>query len=100
MTSLGHGVTGRERRAMGITTEGPTLVVTDLCTMTPDAETKEFEVVSLHPGVTREQVRENTGWDVRFADQVAETPAPDADELEALRDLNARTAQAHGTAAS
>ncbi len=67
VTSLGHGVTGRERREMGITTEGPVLVVTDLCTMAPDAETKEFEVVSLHPGVTREQVRENTGWDVRFA---------------------------------
>ena len=47
--------------------------------------------------VLREQVRENTGWDVRFAGQVAETPAPDRHELEALRDLNARTARAHGT---
>ena len=99
VTSLGHGVTGRERRAMGITTEGPALLVTDLCTMTPDTESKEFEVVSLHPGVTREHVRENTGWDVRFAGQVAETPAPDRHELDALRDLNARTARAHGTAA-
>jgi glutaconate CoA-transferase, subunit B len=99
VTSLGHGVTGRERRQMGISTEGPMLVVTDLCTMTPDAETKEFEVVSLHPGVTRDQVRENTGWDVRFAAQVAETPAPNDRELAALRDLNARTALAHGTAA-
>jgi glutaconate CoA-transferase subunit B len=90
-------VTGRERREMGIATDGPVLVVTDLCTMTPDAETKEFEVVSLHPGVTREQVRENTGWDVRFAAQVAETPAPVDHELRALRDLNARTALAHGT---
>ena len=68
--------------------------------MTPDAETKEFEVVRLHPGVTREQVRENTGWQVRFAAEVGETPAPDKGELEALRDLNARTARAHGTAAS
>ena len=64
VTSLGHGLTGRERRALGIRTEGPVLLVTDLCMMTPDAETKEFEVVSLHPGVTREQVREKTGWDV------------------------------------
>jgi glutaconate CoA-transferase subunit B len=64
--------------------------------MTPEADTKEFEVVSLHPGVTREQVRENTGWDVRFAAQVAETPPPADHELEALRDLNARTARAHG----
>jgi glutaconate CoA-transferase subunit B len=55
--------------------------------------------VSLHPGVTREQVRENTGWSVRFAGSVAETPAPHTHELEALRDLNARTARAHGTVA-
>ena len=77
VTSLGHGVTGRERRAM-VTTEGPTLLVTDLCNMTPDTESKEFEVVSLHPGVTREQVRENTGWDVRFAGQVAGRRRPTA----------------------
>ncbi len=96
VTSLGHGVTGRERRAMGIETEGPVLLVTDLCTMVPAADSKEFEVVTLHPGITREQVRENTGWDVRFAAEVGETRAPDAGELEALRDLNARTARAHG----
>ena len=76
------------------------MLVTDLCTMVPAAESKEFEVVTLHPGITREQVRENTGWDVRFADQVGETRAPDAEELEALRDLNARTARAHGVESS
>jgi glutaconate CoA-transferase subunit B len=96
-TSLGHGPTGRERRALGVTTEGPVLIVTDLCTMTPDVETKEFEVVSLHPGITRERVRENTGWDVRFAATISETTAPSPHELETLRDLNDRTAQAHGT---
>jgi glutaconate CoA-transferase subunit B len=100
VTSLGHGVTGRERRAMGITTEGPALLVTDLCTMIPEDETKEFVVVSVHPGVTKDQVRENTGWDVRFSGIVAETPAPTDGELEALRDLNARTAKAHGTVAA
>jgi glutaconate CoA-transferase, subunit B len=99
VTSLGHGVTGRERRELGITTDGPVLLVTDLCTMTPDPETKEFEVVNLHPGVTREQVKENTGWEVRFAARVTETPAPTAAELDALRDLHARTARAHGTVA-
>jgi glutaconate CoA-transferase subunit B len=99
MTSLGHGATGRERRALGIATEGPALVVTDLCTMTPDEETKELEVVSLHPGVTREKVREATGWEVRCAPRVDETPAPTDRELDALRDLNARTARAHGTIA-
>ena len=95
-TSLGHGPTGRERRTLGVKTDGPVLIVTDLCTMTPDADTKEFEVVSLHPGITRERVREHTGWDVRFAATVADTPAPSPEELDALRDLNDRTAKAHG----
>jgi glutaconate CoA-transferase, subunit B len=99
MTSLGHGPTGRERRALGITTEGPALIVSDLCMMKPDPETKEFEVVSLHRGVTADGVRQQTGWPVRLAAAIEETPPPDRTELEALRDLNARTARAHATRA-
>jgi glutaconate CoA-transferase subunit B len=96
LTSLGHGPTGQERRALGLRTEGPSLIVTDLCTMRPDPESREFEVVTLHPGVGADAVRENTGWPVRFAGQAQETPPPTRDELGVLRDLNARTAQAHG----
>jgi len=96
MTSLGHGPTGRERRALGLRTEGPALIVTDLCTMQPDPETCEFEVASLHPGVTAEQVREQTSWPLRFRSSVEETPAPRQEELDALRDLIARTRRAHG----
>jgi glutaconate CoA-transferase subunit B len=95
VTSLGHGPTGRERRALGIRTEGPALLVTDLCMMKPDPDTKEFLVVSLHPGVTRTQVREQTGWPLRFAEIIEETPEPSALELDTLRDLQARTARAH-----
>jgi glutaconate CoA-transferase subunit B len=97
LTSLGHGPTGRERQALGVTTEGPTLIVTDLCTMRPHPETHEFEVATLHPGVTRERVAQNTGWTVRFRNTVDETPPPTDDELAALRDLMTRTARAHGT---
>ena len=100
MTSLGHGATGRERRALGIATEGPALIVTDLCAMRPDPKTNEFEVVSLHPGIARAEVREKTGWPIRFATRVDETPAPTSDELHALRDLNERTARAHGIVAA
>ena len=52
----------------------------------------------MHPGVTREQVIENTGWAIRFADDLAVTEAPNDTELEALRALEARTAAAHGQA--
>ena len=99
LTSLGHGRSGRERRMLGVETEGPVLIVTDLCTMRPNPETMEFEVVSLHPGVTAAKVTAETGWPIRFARDVAETPEPTALELETLRDLNARTAAAHGTSA-
>jgi glutaconate CoA-transferase, subunit B len=98
LTSLGHGRTGRERRALGIATEGPALIVTDLCTMRPEPPSQEFVVVSLHPGVSRDRVREKTGWAVRFADPLAETPPPTGEELRALRDLNERTRRAHGMA--
>jgi glutaconate CoA-transferase subunit B len=99
VTSLGHGRTGRERRQMGIRTKGPTLLVTDLCIMRPDPETNEMIVTSIHPGVARQRVAENTGWEVRFADPVEETAPPAAHELEVLRDLHARTARAHGAIA-
>ena len=96
VTSLGHGSGPNSREDLGVRTKGPTKVVTDLCVMEPDPATKELTVVSLHPGVTREQVEKNCGWPIKFADMVAETPPPTADELGVLRELHARTARAHG----
>lgn len=100
VTSLGHGPTGRERRTLGLRTEGPVLIITDLCAMRPDPETKEFEVVALHPGVTRAQVSDQTGWPMRFADRIGTTPEPTDREIDALRDLHARTVRAHAAAAT
>jgi glutaconate CoA-transferase, subunit B len=99
LTSMGHGRTGTERKSLGVKTKGPVLLVTDLCMMAPDPLSSELTVASLHPGVTRDQVRTNTGWDVKFADSVTETPPPNSLELETLRDLNARTERAHGRTA-
>jgi glutaconate CoA-transferase subunit B len=99
VTSLGHGEGGDHRQRLGVKTKGPTKLITDLCIMEPDPKTKEMTVVSIHPGVTREQIQENTGWAVKFADKVIETPAPTEQELKVLRELNERTARAHGEAA-
>ena len=67
--------------------------------MAPESSSREFVVISLHPGVTRDKVSANTGWDLKFAETVIETPAPDSRELEILRDLNERTERAHGRTA-
>jgi glutaconate CoA-transferase, subunit B len=59
---------------------------------------KEMMVISIHPGVTQEEIKAQTGWPVRFAATLIETPKPTANELAVLRDLHARTARAHGSA--
>jgi glutaconate CoA-transferase, subunit B len=99
ITSMGHGEGGDDRARRGVKTKGPTKLVTDLGVFEPDALTREMTVTSIHPGVTRAEIEANTGWPVRFAGQVAETPVPTAHELDVLRQLNARTARAHGEAA-
>ena len=63
--------------------------------MKPDPVTAEFTVFSIHPGVTKEMIIENTGWDVQFIDDPAITPAPTQEEIDVLVDLNKRTQEAH-----
>ncbi len=98
ITSLGHGKTGKEREALGVKTKGPSKLITDLCVMETHPESKEFIVTSIHPGVTREQIQDNTGWTVTYAEHVIETLAPNELELSVLRDLNDRTTRTHAGA--
>ena len=95
ITSFGYGTGGDHRQRLGIRTLGPTLVITDLCMLRPDAETKELVVTSLHQGVTRENVVQHTGWSIRFADALEQTLPPTEAERAVLRDLHARTDYAH-----
>ena len=95
-TSFGHGEGGDHRKRLGITTQGPMLLVTDLAVWEPDPIRKELTVTSLHPGVTRDAVQATVGWTVAFADSVTETPPPTTEELDVLRALHARTDAAHG----
>jgi len=95
-TSFGHGEGGNHRERLGITTKGPTLLITDLAIWKPDPETNEFTVVSMHRGVTRDRIQDTCGWKVRFSDRLEETSPPSELELTTLRELQARTEKAHG----
>lgn len=75
---------------------GPTTVITDLGIMVSTRESPELVLQSLHPGIALDQVKEATGWSLKVSPDVQETPAPNRQELVALRDLYARTAAAHG----
>lgn len=82
VTSPGHL---RGRRPGHWPGRGPSVVVTDLgiYRFAPDGE---MVLASLHPGVSLEQVREATGWDLRVAEDLEETPPPTEAELRLIRE--------------
>jgi glutaconate CoA-transferase subunit B len=95
-TSMGYGEGGSHRDRLGLSGGGPTHIVTDLCILEPEPLTHELVVTHLHEGVTREQVAAATGWPIRFAEKVDTIAPATTRELETLRDLQQRTAVAHG----
>jgi glutaconate CoA-transferase subunit B len=99
VTSIGFYEGGNSRDKFHIPGKGPTRVITDLGILTPDPVSKELTLTTIHPGVTVDQVKAATGWTLKVADRLATTPVPTASELSVLRDLHARTKQAHAEAA-
>jgi glutaconate CoA-transferase, subunit B len=65
---------------------GPYKVVSTLALMDYDPETCRMRVESLHPGVTEEEVRDNTGFELLFRHPPAVTPEPAEAELRILRE--------------
>ena len=63
-------------------------MVTTLGVFGFDPETRRMRLDALHPGVTREQVREQTGFPLLEAPEINVTEAPSADELAMLRALD------------
>ncbi len=64
---------------------GPFRVITDLAVLGYDDATRRMQLLSLHPGVTRDQVQENTGFPLAAHELLDVTPAPSPKELHVLR---------------
>src|SRR5256886_11138686 len=75
-SSAGHSGDPAHDAARGWHGSGPTNVVTDLGTFAFDGSTGEMTLVTLHPGVTLDDVRASMGWEPRIADDLSETPPP------------------------
>jgi glutaconate CoA-transferase subunit B len=82
-TSPGYVHGARPEHWLG---EGPSAVVTGLGTYRFDAERGEMVLATVHPGVTADDARRATSWDLRVADDVTETPAPTEEELRLIRE--------------
>ncbi|GHA89289.1 MULTISPECIES: CoA-transferase subunit beta [Streptomyces] len=70
-------------RPLGV---GVTRVITELGILARGGIGEELRLIAVHPGVTVEQVREATGWDLKVSDEVGTVPPPTAAELRLLRE--------------
>ena len=85
LTSPGwiDGPDGRQK--MGLPADrGPQVVITNLGLMRFDSEAKRMYVAEYFPGVTPEEIQENTGFEIDTSRAVESTP-PEKECLEILR---------------
>jgi glutaconate CoA-transferase subunit B len=92
VTSPGYGEGGDWRARHGLSGGGPSRVITSLGVFSFDAETHEMVLDSYHPGVSVEQITNETGWALKVASDVHETAPPTADELAAVKKYDPRGA--------
>jgi glutaconate CoA-transferase subunit B len=88
ITSPGFIRGGTSRAASGLPAGGMFRVVTELAVFSFDDAERRMKILALNPGVTREQVQDNTGFDLVFDDTVAVTEPLEDAELSTLRMLD------------
>jgi glutaconate CoA-transferase subunit B len=88
ITSPGFIRGGDSRAKSGLPQGGMFRVITELAVFSFDDKSRQMKVLALNPGVTREQVQDNTGFELIFDDQIDVTAPPTAHELQTLRALD------------
>jgi len=85
ITSPGFGDGGDWRERQGLSGGGPMRVISSMGIFSFEPESREMILASNHPGVSVEEIKKETGWPLRIARDIYETPTPSKDELEAVR---------------
>lgn len=86
VTSPGHGDGSPGwRKRNGLVGGGPQAIVTTMAVYRFPEQGGEAFLASVHPGHSVEEVRTETGWDLRMAPEVEITAPPSAAELEQIR---------------
>jgi acyl CoA:acetate/3-ketoacid CoA transferase beta subunit len=67
---------------------GPYRVISQLGVYGFDPESKQMMLLSLHPGVTVEQIKENSGFEIRIPHHVSVTTPPSQKELSILKKID------------
>jgi glutaconate CoA-transferase subunit B len=87
ITTPGYLTGPGAREAVGLPADtGPYRVVTTLAVLGYEQESKRMMLLETQPGVSVEDVVENTGFDLVIPEDVGENPPPSDEELRILRD--------------
>jgi glutaconate CoA-transferase subunit B len=87
LTTPGYLTGAGAREAAGLAPGGgPYRVITNLAILGYADATRRMEVLSLHPGVTLDQIRAATGFELGVREPLAVTEPPTAHELQILRE--------------
>jgi glutaconate CoA-transferase subunit B len=88
ITSPGYGIGNGWRRSQGLPqNSGPSAIITTLGVLRFGSDGEAY-LASVHPGISVEEVLANTGWTLRVADELTETPAPTDAELDVMRAID------------
>jgi glutaconate CoA-transferase subunit B len=71
------------------------LIVTDLCVMDFGGPDHQPRLVSLHPGITLEQVVASTGFELHVSGSVPTTAAPSAEQLAVITEMDPHNQRAY-----
>lgn len=88
ITSPGFVEGGASRREAGLHFGGVAGVITNLAILGFDETERTMRVDALHPGVSLDQVRAATGFELPVAPSLARTEPPSSAELDLLRSLD------------
>ena len=88
VTSPGYLAGGDSRARCGLLFGGVSRVVTTLGLFGFEPASRRMRLEALHPGVSVDQVRARTPFELLVAERVETTAAPSAQELEILRALD------------
>ena len=94
-TSAGFLEGGDSRERSGAGGAGPLSVITDFGVLAPEPVTRELVLSALFPGATVEEARAAVGWPLRSGAEISRLEPPTEGELATLRNLHARTREAH-----
>jgi len=87
LTTPGYLTGPGAREAAGLPPgTGPYRVITDLAVLGYHETSKRMDVLSLHPGISLDQVQANTGFAITAREPAETTPPPTEHELKILRD--------------